>query len=275
MHRTVIERVRGQLVAIVLGLSLVAATAAAPAASEPRAAVSSIGFEAEAGLTSTAVPCPADVPPNATECRTHILIGSLSLGSSPRTSWLSATTYILPLAVGSPTCPAGLGKPLATAGRLAVEGKGEITFTLAEGTRCVGSDAWNESQELTITGGTGAFAAASGTAAVERFVDELWGTDDWAEAWTGALTAPGLHFALPQLTGAVAKTVRAAKGAKRARVTFDVTAIDDLGVEIPVSCYPSSGSRFRVGKTNVLCLATDSSGNTASAGFAVTVKRRR
>jgi hypothetical protein len=94
-------------------------------------------------------------------------------------------------------------------------------------------------------------------------------------ARTGTLTAPALHFALPKLTGARAKTVRAAKGAKRARVTFDVKATDDHGGDIPVSCHPSSGSRFRVGKTSVLCLATDSSGNTASAGFVVTVKRRR
>ena len=96
-------------------------------------------------------------------------------------------------------------------------------------------------------------------------------------------SVPGLHLTAPKLSGAVAKTLRAAKGARSARVTFEVTATDDEGGDVPVSCWPRSGSRFPLGKTMVLCAATDSSGNwvtdftgnTATAGFTVTVKRRR
>jgi hypothetical protein len=82
---------------------------------------------------------------------------------------------------------------------------------------------------------------------------------------------PVLH--LPTLSGAVAKTVGAAKGAKGARVTFDVTATAGDGGDLPVSCLPSSGSRFPLGETIVTCEATDAGGSTATAEFTVTVKR--
>jgi hypothetical protein len=84
---------------------------------------------------------------------------------------------------------------------------------------------------------------------------------------------PVLH--LPTLSGAVAKTVRAAKGATDARVTFDVTATAGDGGDIPVSCLPSSGSRFPLGETIVNCGATDAGGSTATAEFTVTVKGQR
>jgi HYR domain len=58
-------------------------------------------------------------------------------------------------------------------------------------------------------------------------------------------------------------------------VTFKVTATDDVDGAVPVSCQPRSGRRFPLGKPIVRCAATDSSGNTATAGFTVTVKRRR
>ena len=183
--------------------------------------------------------------------------------------WVNAT-YTLPLGLGPPTCPAGLGKPLATTGRLSVVGKGEIAFALSEGSRCVRSEeAWEEPQEFTITGGTGLFAAASGRGTLVRGWDYFGRT----ETWTGTLT--GIGLAVPKLTGAVAKTVRAAKGAKSARVTFKVTATDDVGGDIPVWCQPRSGSRFPLGKTIVQCGATDSYGNSATAEFTVTVRPRR
>lgn len=84
---------------------------------------------------------------------------------------------------------------------------------------------------------------------------------------------PGL-YAPPKLSGPVAKTVLAAKGAKSARVTFEVTATEDLGGDIPVSCQPGSGSVFPIGETIVQCTATDSRGNTNTTAFTVTVKRR-
>ena len=194
--------------------------------------------------------------------------------------------YTLPLDVGPPTCPAAadepynlarFGKPLATTGRLSVAGKGEVlTFTLAEGARCaplfVGSTDWPE-QEFTITGGTGPFAAASGRGMVERWAGGGYET----ETWTGTLEVPGLEFDVtaPKLNGAGSKTVRVPKGAKTARVTFKVTATDDVDGAVPVSCQPKSGSRFKLGRTTVGCEATDSSGNTVNGAFTVTVKPRR
>src|SRR5262245_40497116 len=264
---------RSQWVAIVLGLTVViAATVAAPAASERQAAAGRLDFQTALVLTSTSAACPAAVPPNTTECRAltvqtpYPVPGVLGL--------VSESTYTLPLALGPPTCPAGLGKPLATTGRLSIAGIGELAFALSQGARCVDSEeAWEELQEFTITGGTGPFAAASGRGTVVRG-DELV-PEDYYETWTGTLTVPGLHLAAPKLSGAVAKTVRAAKGAKSARVTFEVTATDDEGGDIDVLCAPPSGSRFPVGKTLVRCWATDTNGNTAYAPFTVTVTRRR
>jgi HYR domain len=263
---------RSQWAAIVLGLTLViAATAAAPAASERRAAAGSRDFQQDFDLISTSSPCPADVPPNTTECRgltvqTYYPVPGLGL--------VSESTYTLPLGLGPPTCPPGLGKPLATTGRFIIAGKGEIAFALSEGARCVDSEeAWEEPQEFTITGGTGPFAAASGGGTLARV--DFDGDVYYAERWTGTLTVPGLHLTVPKLSGAVAKTVRAAKGAKSARVTFQVTATNDEGGDIPVSCEPPSGSRFPLGRTTVRCWAIDSNGNTAFAPFTVTVKRRR
>ncbi len=66
---------------------------------------------------------------------------------------------------------------------------------------------------------------------------------------------PELH--LPKLSGAVAKTVRVAKGATGARVTFEVTATAGDGGDLPVSCRPRSGSRFPLGETMVHCEASD------------------
>jgi hypothetical protein len=53
-------------------------------------------------------------------------------------------------------------------------------------------------------------------------------------------------------------------------VTYTVTATDNDGAP-DVACSHPSGSRFEVGTTNVVCTATDSSGNTASCDFDVTV----
>jgi HYR domain len=178
--------------------------------------------------------------------------------------------------VGPPACPTDFAKPLTTIGRLSVPWKGETIFiTFAEGARCLPfEDGWkdlqHEGKEFTITGGTGAFAAASGRGTRERSM--VPGT----ETWTGTLEVPGLAFDVtaPKLHSAASKTVRVQRGAKSARVSFKVTATDGVDGAVPVSCQPRSGRRFPLGKTIVRCAATDSSGNTATAGFTVTVKRR-
>ena len=133
---------KSRWIAVMLGLTLVAATVAAPAASEPQAAAGSFDLQATFDLMSMSVPCPADVPPATTECRALTgwsgdIIGHLVQGLG----WVSEATYTVPLGLGPPACPAGFGKPLATTGRLIVEGKGEIAVAVSEGARCVASRA--------------------------------------------------------------------------------------------------------------------------------------
>ncbi len=55
-----------------------------------------------------------------------------------------------------------------------------------------------------------------------------------------------------------------APGKSGAEIDFPATAIDAVDGELPVSCEPESGSRFKVGTTKVTCEATDSAGNTGS-----------
>ena len=54
-------------------------------------------------------------------------------------------------------------------------------------------------------------------------------------------------------------------------MTFSASANDDHDGPLTPTCSPPSGSNFPVGTTNVTCTATDSSGNTGSASFNVTV----
>lgn len=132
--------------------------------------------------------------------------------------------------------------------------------------------------QITITGGSGLYAGASGTL---EFRSSVYGGDfrcgpcgSAADRWTGTLIVPGLEFDVtaPTLTGARSKRVRAPKRAKRVRVRYTVKAQDAVDGSVRVSCAPRSGSLFARGRTMVDCSATDSSGNTGRARFAVTVR---
>ncbi len=218
-------------------------------------------------MVSTSIECPPEAPSDAFECRTRTGTGRVSgLGSV-------SESYVWSYSFGPPSCPSTLGKPLATTGRLVV-GNGEIQFALAQGARCITEDPLrNEPQDFTITGGTGAYEAASGSGTVRRSI----GGGVGSETWRGTLVAPAAEFDVtpPKLSGATSKTVRAPKGAKRVRVSYKVTATDNTEGQVPVSCEPRSGSRFPIGRTVVTCSATDSSANTANASFRVTVRPTR
>ena len=167
-----------------------------------------------------------------------------------------------------------------------VAGKGQIEVTMDSWPAC-GDPAATSATGITvtlhgrITRGTGSFAGASGNLSVTNHVNPPncgaggcrgGGTD----VWSGTLNVPGYEFDLtpPILSGAAAKTVRAARKAKFARVRYSVKAHDDADGSVPVKCKPASGSRFKVGSTKVSCSATDSSANASAATFTVTVKRR-
>ncbi|MEE8062232.1 MAG: HYR domain-containing protein, partial [Gemmatimonadales bacterium] len=85
-----------------------------------------------------------------------------------------------------------------------------------------------------------------------------------AGAGAGGDTTP------PTLTlpGDITVEATAASGAV---VSFSATATDDVDPSPTISCSPPSGSTFALVPTTVTCTATDTSGNTASASFTVTV----
>jgi hypothetical protein len=160
---------------------------------------------------------------------------------------------------------------------LTVKGKGEIDLSVHQSGQCVvpTTGALNGSLVYTVTGGSGIYAGASGSGSlVTRGGPGTTGRN--VDTLGGSLTVYGLVFDLtpPVLTGAVSKVVLAPRGASSARVRFSVTARDPGHGTVPVTCKPHAGSRFKLGRTRVVCSATDSSGNKATARFTITVKRR-
>ena len=240
----------------------------ASAASSTPFAAGTLNLRGTLQVMSTPVECPPGAPTDANECRARTGEGLVSgLGSV-------SETYTWSYKIGAPKCPSTVGTPLATTGRLVVAGKGEIHFELAQGARCIDLEPLrNEPQAFTITGGTGTYEGASGSGSVERNIGGGVGT----EVWRGTLVVPEVEFDVtpPTLAGAKSKTVRAPKGAKNVRVTYAVIARDDVDGVVPVSCSPRSGSRFPIGRTVVTCVAPDTSGNTATARFLITVKKGR
>jgi TolB protein len=77
----------------------------------------------------------------------------------------------------------------------------------------------------------------------------------------------------PVITGVSQDKTVVATGSGGAMVTYASPTADDLvDGPRPVACVPESGSTFPVAVTKVICSATDSRGNTASATFNVTVQ---
>lgn len=91
----------------------------------------------------------------------------------------------------------------------------------------------------------------------------------------GVLDGTGLALdtSAPELSGARSVTVKAPRGKKRARAYYFVRATDAVDGDVPVVCTRRSGSFFNLGRTKVNCSATDSSANTSTASFTVSVKR--
>jgi hypothetical protein len=163
----------------------------------------------------------------------------------------------------------------ATTVRLTVAGKGEIHLRTA-GTGCLSrTGSLRSSEPFTITGGSGLYAGASGGGTLTSL--SVGPSSGGIDTWTGTLVVPGLQFDLtaPTIKGAVDKKVRVARRAKRVRVTYAVTAQDDVDGLVPMTCSPRSGTPFAVGRTRVTCSATDTSGNSSTATFTVMVTRRR
>ncbi|MDQ3903408.1 MAG: HYR domain-containing protein [Thermoproteota archaeon] len=128
-------------------------------------------------------------------------------------------------------------------------------------------------------------ADGSGVTRITSNSDEIRGTD-WGRAMSAA--PPPADTTPPVLTVPANKVIEAT-GPNGAQVKYTVTAQDnvdgtatlqedgktvtqdDVGGDIGISCNPSSGSTFPIGKTTVNCTATDAAGNTGRASFTVTV----
>lgn len=161
---------------------------------------------------------------------------------------------------------------------IVVAGKGEIDLATSS-TGCITADAPTRfpPSDVRVSGGSGRYAGASGSGVLSYENHETGGgSGRHIITWTGALNVPGLTFDTtpPQLTGARSRTVKT-RAAGRTRVRYSVTAADATDGSVHAACLPASGTRFRVGRTVVKCKAVDSSGNTTTASFVITVKRVR
>ena len=250
---------------------LVAATALAVAATvqvasggtKTGATTGSLAFGAALAMTSTAGPCPPGSPPDADLCAART--GSGAVHGLGRVS----ETYTFFVQEGD--CDG----VFETTARLEVAGKGELQLAVDRYRgECI-SSSLNVSRAFTITGGSGIYAGASGGGTVSHRATPTASGSVGTDTWTGTLSVPRLEFDVtpPTLSGAVNKTVRARRGSTLVRVTYRVTASDAVDGSVPVSCRPTSGSRFKIGSTLVKCSATDTSANAKAGGFRVTVKR--
>ena len=76
----------------------------------------------------------------------------------------------------------------------------------------------------------------------------------------------------PEITGVPADITVRATSLSGATVSYTIpTATDAVDGSVPVTCSPESGSIFPIGTTRVVCTATDTAGNTATASFTITV----
>lgn len=159
---------------------------------------------------------------------------------------------------------------------LLVAGRGEIDLALSF-TACFTADLFPPA-EVTVSGGSGRYAGASGTGVLTFSPPALTGpgAGNRVIAWAGTLNVPGLTFDTtpPQVVGATSKVVKT-RLAAGARVRYSVSASDATDGPLPAACLPKSGSLFPVGRTTVSCTSADSSGNATRVRFVITVKRVR
>jgi hypothetical protein len=256
-------------------LAMVAAAVVVPLAFGDSGGAGALQLRAEFSWTFSVqrddTTCPAETPALAI-CQPHV-----SSATVPGLGRVSASYVYTVLA--SASCAGSSAQVLGYSARLAVPGKGEIDFAVGGLPNCFPAPSaaiQSTTQPFTVTGGSGAYAGATGSGTLKHAgVPGLAGTHG-RDLWTGTLEVPGLEFDIspPTISGAVSKTVRAPRGAKRVRVTYKVAA-SDAASTASVGCRPPSGSFFKLGKTPVTCTATDTSGNTTVARFTVTVRGKR
>ena len=213
--------------------------------------------------------CAPGTPPEATHCFSRK--GAAAVRGLGRV----AESWDLVVDETPEGCGSASVRFLPSTARFAVSGKGAIDIQVS-GLKCLSFNPPSPlvgTETFIVTGGSGTFAGASGAGTIHHFSNGpgLPGND----TWRGTLVVPGFEFDLtpPTITGAADKRVRAPQNTQRIRVRYHVSARDNVDGAVPVACRPKSGSFFPVGRRTVVrCSATDTSANTQTAQFAITVR---
>ena len=166
-----------------------------------------------------------------------------------------------------PSCPRW-----TTRGGVMATAKGKLAFDAAL-PGCQAGEGRGGTLDWTITSGEGALAGASGSGTAVFADPDLLGAREYAQ-WSGTINASYVFDTTPPVFAHASSRTVVIRHGRKARVRFTVTASDAVDGATAVTCRPPSGSSFRVGRTRVVCAATDSSGNTATTRFFVVVKRR-
>jgi hypothetical protein len=232
-------------------------------------AIGTLNLQGSLAMVSRDAVCPDRLPPT-TACHSRTAQGGIpGLGRVSHTYMYNGDFT---------RCGPGDVVILGYTTSLGVVGKGEISVSVADAPCLLAHlDALHATGSFTVTGGTGIYAGASGSGRIERAAALQSGGASGTDTWIGTLVVPGLEFDLtpPVMSGATNKTVKTRRGAPNARVTYQVTAQDDRDGAVLAPCMPRSGSRFRIGRTKVTCEAVDTSANSSSASFTITVKKGR
>lgn len=100
-----------------------------------------------------------------------------------------------------------------------------------------------------------------------------WTATDWAEKTAAAIQIVTLvDTTEPELEVPSDIIIESSSSDRVVNYEEGVSAIDVVDGNLDVECNPQSGSIFSPGDTPVTCEATDSSGNTATASFVVSVR---
>lgn len=98
------------------------------------------------------------------------------------------------------------------------------------------------------------------------------GVVDSAVVLGGPTVAAIKDLVSPQLIFPAATVEAIATSLEGTIVNYSVRATDDTDGEVETSCSPNSGSKFPIGRFNVVCYATDAAGNSALSSFVVVVR---
>jgi HYR domain len=257
-----------RVVLLALGIALVVGAPAAASRAGGAGTLTLASVLLNGRAANALVGCPPGEPTNS---------NCWSINSAGKVRGLGDVTESGVLIVRDPhtICEKWLATPV-----LSVAGKGTIQLSLQVPT-CIsdpnGSGVSGASLTLTVTGGTGPYAGSSG-GGTDVTNDASGIGRKGSDTLTATVTAPNATFDLtpPEISAPAKKTVQAPKGEKRIRVHYAASAHDLVDGPVPVTCKPKSGTFFNVGRrTGVTCTATDSSANTATKKFTVTVKHRR